>query len=232
MASKGGRPMIEGVVRYANDRINQAETQKLIAQLGKLDSKDRAPPSPRILKERQMFNAKCFKGGNQAQHAGDAIGQLWLVGLLDVKGYDETRLLDAARTWWRGREEAFQQLGHKTGNHERASRTSGTSTKESKLEKAYRKYESFLLDAADHDVDVLHDLMQPRLDGVPCMWAARLVQTEVLKHFLMPLTVLSCVADYDKLHAAKRAMLAMAGAEAMLRREDHDDDEPREQRAA
>lgn len=213
--TKGGRPAIDGVVRYANDRINHRETQKLIAQLGRAD-KDAGPPSPRILKERQMFNAKCFKGGNQAQHAGDAVGQLWLVGLLDIKGYDETKLLDAVRTWWRGREQSFKDLGPKTARYERASRTSNASTKLTKLERAYGRYDSLLSSASAYDTDVLHDLMQPRLEGAPCMWAARLVQTEVLKHFVLPLTVLAAASDYDRLDAAKRALLAMAGDEARL----------------
>jgi hypothetical protein len=214
--SKGGRPMIEGVVRYANDRINHRETQKLISQLGKGDPNDSAPPSPRILRERQMFNAKCFKGGNQAQHAGDAIGQLWLVGLIDIKGHDETKLLAAARMWWRGREAFYKGLDYKTARFERESRSSSHTTKLSKLEKAYERYESLLGAAEAYDADVLHDLMQPRVDGVPCMWAARLVQTEVLKHFILRLTVLACDADYGRLEAAKRALLAMAGREARL----------------
>lgn len=210
-----GRPMIEGVVRYASGRINQVETQKLIAQIAKADPKDSGPPSPRILRERQMFNAACFKGGKQAQHAGDAIGQLWLVGKLDIPGYDETKLLAAARLWWRGREEMFKHLACKTGSYERVSRTSGASTKPNKLEKAYARYQRFLLDASEFEQDCLADLMELR-NGESCWWATRIVQTEVLRNFVMPLTVLACAADYDKLDAAKRAIIAMAGVEALL----------------
>lgn len=207
--------MIEGVVRYANDRINHRETKKLLAQSRPSD-RDTAPPSPRILRERQIFNAKCFKGGNQAQHAGDAIGQLWLVGLLDAKGLDETKLLDAARTWWRGREMTFRELGSRSPEYERASRTSNRTTKQSKLERSFARYEAMLKQAPAYDVEVLHDLMQPRVDGVPCTWAARLVQTEVLRHFILPVALLACTDDYDLLAAAKRALLVMVGEESAV----------------
>lgn len=210
------RPQLEGVVRYANNRINQAETRKIVEQLGKVD-RDKAPPSPRIMRERQMFNAKCFKGGNQAQHAGDAIGRLWLVGRLDIKGYDESKLLSAARMWWKGREETFKDSGFASQNFERVSRTSNAPTAMTKMEKVFRRYESFLWDADDYDAKMLHDLMQPYLDGQPCLWAERIVQTEVLRHFVLPIAMLSCARDDDNLDAAKRALLAMAGAEAMVK---------------
>jgi hypothetical protein len=208
--------MLEGVIRYANKRINQRETAKLLAQAAKMGADD-GPPSPKILRERQMFNAKCFKGGNQAGHAGDAIGKLWLVGKLDIPGLDETRLLDAARRWWRGREEVFKGQQHKTARYERASRTSSETTKPNKLERDFYRYENMLRDADFDDCDALHDLMTARIDDVPCMWAARIIQTEVLKHFIMPVTVLACARDYDLLDAAKRAMVAMAGVEAIAR---------------
>lgn len=214
MANNVGRPMMEGVVRYANQRINQAETQRLRSQIAKDDN---GPPSPKILRERQMFNAKCFKGGNQAQHAGDVIGQLWLLGLLDVHGYDETRLLNAARLYWRGREEAYKSLGHKTAKFERASRTSGFNPKQNKLEKAYDRYGRFLLDAEEYDQDCFADLMAVDVDGNVSSWASRIIQTELLKFMRLPLALLATDDDYKKWAAAKRAIMAMAGAEALVR---------------
>jgi hypothetical protein len=198
--------MIDGVVRYASGRINNAEMRKLAAQAA---AGDTAPPSYKILRERQLFNAKCFKGGGQAQHAGDAIGQLWLVGKLDCKGWDDTKLLDAARRWWRGREEVLKDVAVKTARYERASRSSSSSAKPNKLERDYYRYESFLLDASDYDCECLADLMQPTLDSVPALWVRRIIETEVLRHFLLPTAELACVMDYDRLQSALSALRAM-----------------------
>jgi len=55
--SKGGRPMMEGVVRYANKRINYAETEKRVAQEQKEKSEnDSGNASPRIARERALRN--------------------------------------------------------------------------------------------------------------------------------------------------------------------------------
>jgi hypothetical protein len=97
------RPAIEGAVRYANGRINRIETEKLNKALTKAaENADNAPPSPKVHRERLLFNAVCFKGGGMGmQHAGDGIGQLWLVGELDIPGFDDTKLLNAggSRCW-------------------------------------------------------------------------------------------------------------------------------------
>lgn len=214
--AKGGRPMIADMVRYACGKINKAESDKLAAAIKKTDDgKDKAPASPRVGAVRDMFNARCFKGGRQAQHAGDAIGQLWLTGKLDVRGMDETRLLAATRCWWNGREEVLKDVASKPAKFERASRSSSSSAAPNKRERDYYRYEAFLRDANDYDYDMLKDLMDVSLEGHPPYWVARIIQTEVLRYFILPLVELACASDYDKLEAAKRAMIAMAGSEAV-----------------
>lgn len=216
--SKGGRPMLQDVVRYACGKINKAETDRQLqaAKIEKGRAYD-APPSPKVKAARDFFSARCFKGGGQGNHAGDAIGQLWLLGKLEVPDMDDTKLLTAARDWWYGRCITFKELGHKIGKHERASRTSNPSTKPSKPEREYERYESFLRDASDYDVACLHDLMEIDLDGNIAWWASRIIQTEILRFVRLPLVALASDDDYRKLEAAKRALMAMAGAEAMRR---------------
>lgn len=222
--SKGGRPMIEGVVRYANNKINYAEMEKRISQEQKQKGEnDAGNPSPRIARERALFSARCFKGGGQAQHAGDSVGQLWLVGMLDVPELDETKLLNAAREWWRAREIVLAEtdggfnIGSKVGAYERRARSGSKPMNETKADKLYRHYSSFLLDASDYERDCLLDLMTPDVDGVPCEWARRIVQTEVCKYFVMPVKLFATDRDYAMLEAAKAAMVAMAGVEARRR---------------
>jgi hypothetical protein len=112
----------------------------------------------------------------------------------------------------------FKELGHKVAQHERASRTSNVSTKLSKAEKTYEHYERFLRDASDYEADCLRDLMEVDLDGHVAWWASRIIQTEILRHVRLPLVELASDQDYDKLAAAKRALMAMAGAEAVRKR--------------
>jgi hypothetical protein len=217
--AKGGRPMLMDAVRYACGQINKAETNKRrAAQAKEKDGADKAPPSFRVKRNRDIFNVPCFKGGGQGNHAGDAIGQLWLLGKLDITGFDDTKLLDAARIWWHGRGIMFKGLDYKTAAYERASRTSNSSDKMSKPEREYARYNSFLLDASDFDQDCFADLMDTNIDGdFPC-WVARIIQTELLRYIRIPLLELACDADYHKLEAAKRGLLAMAGAEARIQK--------------
>ena len=133
MASKG-RPLLADVVRYACGQINKKETERLNAAQKKTDERP-APPSPRVRAARDLFSAKCFKGGNQGNHAGDPIGQLWLLGKLDMPDMDDTRLLITARDWWHARSIVFKDLAHKTAKYERASRTSSDNAKPSKTER-------------------------------------------------------------------------------------------------
>lgn len=217
--AKGGRPLMEGVVRYANKRINYNETQKRLAGESKVAAEnDTAPPSPRIKRERELFNALCFKGGGQSQHAGDAIGQLWLVGRLDAPDMDDIRVLDIVRRWWRGREAVFAEVGHKTARYERASRSSNATTKATKLERDYYHYNGFLMDAAPNEQDALIELMTPEVDGVPREWVSRIVQTEILKRLLLPVCMLSGENDEARWERAWRAIRAMAGVEARTER--------------
>jgi hypothetical protein len=216
--SKGGRPMIQDAVRWACGKINKAETARQLAVTRRAAGEtDAAPPSPKVRMSRDFFSGKWFKGGGLGNHAGDAIGQLWLVGRLDIDGMDETRLLNAARCWWHGREMTFKDLGHKTAKYERASRTSNSSAKATRAEQDYQRYEKFLLDAADYDRDVLFDLMQVDLDGEIAGWASRIIQTEIVRFIRLPIVLLAGPDDYAKLDAAKRALVAMAGAEAVKR---------------
>jgi hypothetical protein len=209
--------MLMDVVRYACGKINKAETDKLLAAVAKENGEqDKAPPSPKVKRNRDIFSVSCFKGGGQGNHAGDAIGQLWLLGKIDINGFDDVKLLDAARTWWHGRSVMFKGLDYKTATYERASRTSNQSAKLSKAEREYARYNSFLLDAADYDQDCLTDLMDTNIDGnFPC-WVSRIVQTELIRHIRLPIYELACDDDYHKLEAAKRALIAMAGAEARM----------------
>lgn len=213
--ARRGRPPLMDVVRYACDKINRKETEKLRASQAKGDKP--TPPSPRVRAARELFNAKCFKGGNQGNHAGDPIGQLWLLGKLDMPDMDETRLLSAARDWWHARSVVFKELAHKTAKYERASRTSGASTAKSKSEKAYENYTRFLLDASDYDVECLESLMEETLDGDIVSWVSRIIQTELLRFVRLPVAELACDADYAKLEAARRALRALAGAGALRR---------------
>jgi hypothetical protein len=215
--SKGGRPALEGVVRYQNGRINRIETERLGRALTKaIDNADNAPPSPKVSRERQLFNAICFKGGGLGmQHAGDGIGQLWLVGELDIPGFDDTKLLNAGRTWFRGREALLADTQARTANFERQDKGEGTG-KLTKIEREYYRYQSFLKDADFEDAKTLTDLMEPLLDGSPQHWVARIVQTRVLSYFKLPVALLAGDDDYAKLAAAKRALVAMAGHEARI----------------
>lgn len=213
--SKGGRPMIMDAIRYACGKINQKE----MAKAREVEAKRRpdataGEPSPKVRANRDLFNAKCFKGGGLGNHAGDAIGQLWLLGRIDVDGYDDVILLNAVRAWWHGRGVTFKALDYKTASHERASRSSSSSDKLSKPERDFRHYSSFLLDADDYEQDCLESLMETELDGEFPGWVSRLIQTELLKHIRLPIVALATDDDEDKLLAAKRAMLAMAGVEA------------------
>jgi hypothetical protein len=214
------RPAIEGAVRYRNGRINRIETEKLNKALTKAaENADNAPPSPKVNRERLLFNAACFKGGGLGmQHAGDGIGQLWLVGELDVPGMDDTRLLNAGRTWYRGRESMLAATQARTANYERQDRGEGT-TKLSKVEREYYRYQGFLNDASDYEARCLVDLMEPLVDGSPQHWVARIVQTKVLSFFKLPVALLAGDDDYAKLAAAKRALVAMAGHEARIERD-------------
>lgn len=212
--AKGGRPFLEGMVRYACGKINKLESDRAQREAKKVES-DAAPPSPKVRASRDFFSAKWFKGGGLGNHAGDAIGQLWLVGRLDIDGMDETRLLNAARCWWHGREMTFKDIGHKTAKYERASRTSNASAKATRAEQDYLRYERFLLDANDFERDCLADLMEVDLDGEIAGWASRIIQTEIVKKIRLPIVLLAYPRDYDKLEAAKRALVAMAGAESV-----------------
>lgn len=218
MTSRGGRPMLQDVVRYACGKINKAETERQIQSTKRANGEaDVAPPSPKVKAARDFFSARCFKGGGQGAHAGDAIGQLWLLGKLEMPDLDDTKLLQAARDWWYGRSVTFKDLGAKVGSPERASRTSNASTKLSKAEKTYEHYERFLRDASDFEAGCLHDLMEIDLDGNIAWWASRIIQTEILRYVRLPLVELASDRDYHMLEAAKRALMAMAGAEAMKR---------------
>lgn len=203
-----GRPPIADAIRYACKQINKAATEQARAE-------ETAPPSPRVAHARDLFNARCFKGGGFGNHAGDAIGQLWLLGKLDMPDMDETRLLDAARVWWHGRAQFFGEMGYKVAKFERASRTSNRSTKLSRPEREFQKYGALLLDAAEHDRDCLEDLMETTLDGEFASWASRIIQTELLKFVRLPVALLATPDDYAMLAGAARALRAMAGAEAI-----------------
>lgn len=208
-----GRPPIEDAIRYACGQINKAAMEKL-----KADNADIGPPSPRVDRARSLFSAPCFKGGRFGNHAGDAIGQLWLLGKLDMPDMDETRLLDAARIWWHGRAQFFGEVGFKVARFERASRTSNRSTKLSKPEREFQKYAALLLDAAEYDRDCLENLMETALDGEFQSWASRIIQTELLRFIRLPVALLATPDDYRRLDAALRALRAMAGAEAIRER--------------
>jgi hypothetical protein len=211
--------MLMDVVRYACGKINKAETDRALAAAAKASGEqEKAPPSPKVRASKALFSASCFKGGGQGNHAGDAIGQLWLLGKLDSNGFDDVKILEAARIWWHGRSVTFKGLDFKTATYERASRSSDTSSKLSKPEREYARYSSFLLDASDYEQDCLADLMSTNIDGDFLCWVSRIIQTELLRFARIPLAELACDDDYRKLDAAKRALLAMAGAEARLQR--------------
>lgn len=211
MANKGGRPMLEGVIRYASGKINRAATQQ--AQR----DRDVGEPSAKVVSARDFFSARCFKGGGKGANAGDAIGILWLLGKLDVPDMDDTVLLDCARRWWFGRAVAMRAVGHKTAKLESSSR-SEPSVKESKPEREYRRFEAMLLDASDYDSDCLRSLMETDLDGLMASWVSRIVQTETLRYVRLPLVELATDLDYHKLDCARRALVTMAGGEALKRK--------------
>jgi hypothetical protein len=218
MASKGGRPYVMDAIRYACGKINKAETDRQNAADAKHKKDGEAgTPSPKVKAARDLFSAGCFKAGGKGHHAGDAIGQLWLLGKLDTPDLDETILLDAARAWWHGRSIMFKGMDFKTASFERVSRTSNAPTKLSKPERDYQRYTKFLLDASDYEQDCLTDLMETNIDGEIRSWVSRIIQTELLKVMRLPLAELACDDDYAKLDAAKRALIAMAGVEAMRR---------------
>jgi hypothetical protein len=213
--SKGGRPYILDAVRYACGKINRAETEKALAADKKRSAKDDAGTvSPKVRRNRDLFNARCFKGGGQGSHAGDAIGQMWLLGLLEAPDMDDTRLLNAARAWWHGRSVMFKGLDYKTASYERKSPSSSHSTKLSKAEKDYQRYASFLLDASDYDQDCLASLMETTIDDDFPSWVSRIIQTELARHIRLPLVELATDLDKAMLAAAKRALIAMSGGEA------------------
>lgn len=214
--SKGGRPFIADAVRYACGKINRTETEKVQAAIAKQKGeKDKAPPSPKVKRNRDIFNVWCFKGGGHGNHAGDAIGQLWLLGKLDVPDMDETKLLDAARAWWHGRSIMFKGLDYKTARYERASRCSSQPTMLSRAEKDYLRYDALLADADHYDQDCLADLMSTTIDDEFPSWVSRIIQTELIRHIRLPLIELSTDKDDANLEAARRAMLAMAGVYAV-----------------
>ena len=216
MGSKGGRPYILDAVRYACGKINRSETEKAQAAAAKEASeKDKAPPSTKVKRNRDIFNVSCFKGGGQGNHAGDAIGQLWLLGMLDTPDMDETILLNAARAWWHGRSVMFKGMDFKTATYERASRTSNSSTKLSKPERDYQRYSSFLLDASDYEQDCLASLMETTIDDDFPSRVSRIIQTELARHIRLPVVELATDRDRSMLDAAKRALIAMAGGEAL-----------------
>jgi hypothetical protein len=214
--SKGGRPFIADAVRYACGKINRSETEKLqAAQSKERGEKDKAPPSAKVKRNRDIFNVSCFKGGGHGNHAGDAIGQLWLLGKLDIPDMDETKLLDAARAWWHGRSIMFKGLDYKTARFERASRSSSQSTRLSRAERDYEHYDRMLADADQYDQDCLASLMETTIDDNFPSWVSRIIQTELLRHIRLPLVELATDRDLAMLEAAKRALLAMAGATAL-----------------
>lgn len=207
-----GRPMIADVARYASGRINQNARAKIKPQ-----DNDAGNASPKVKRACDLFNAPCFKGGGQGhKHAGDAIGVLWLLGRLDVDGVDETRFLAAARAWWRGYEATYPEQGYKTANFERTSQSSAKSTKMSKDERDYAHYESILrANATDYERGCLYLLMKTNIDDDMPSWVSRVVQTDLLKFFRFPLLALAMDDDYRQLEAAKRALVAMIGEEAV-----------------
>lgn len=207
--------MLEDVVRYACGKINRSETDR--ARRTAERGKDAGEPSPRIVVARDFFNARCFKNGGKGSFAGDAIGILWLVGKLDVPDMDETALLDAARRWWFGRGVYFRANGHKMPKYERSSR-SEPSAKESKAERDYNRYEAALLDADPFDADCLRTIMETELDAVFGNWVSRVIQTAILGHVRIPVAFLASDEDERKFQCAKRALIAMSGAEAMKKR--------------
>jgi hypothetical protein len=209
--------MLMDVVRYACGQINKSESVKAQEAAKKAKDGERIPPSPKIKAARELFSARCFKGGNQGGHAGDPIGQLWLLGKLDMPDMDDARLLMTARDWWHARSIVFKDLAHKTAKYERASRTSNASADPTKTERSYYRYSSFLLDAADYDVDCLESLMEETLDGDIVSWVSRIIQTELLRFVRLPLAELACDDDYARLDAARRALRALAGAGALRR---------------
>lgn len=215
--SKGGRPMIEGVVRYANNKINYNELAKHDA------SKDNGTPSPKVKAERDLFNASCFQGGGHGGQCYDPIGQLFLVGKLDnVVGYRMSgepvdlpakRLLEEGRGYWTAREFYYREVGTAVGNPERSSRGTGV-TKATKLEREYLRYERLLSRTPQYDLDCLHEIMEVRGGefGLP---VSRIIQTGLLaKSFRLPMMELSCDKDEAILEAAKRALIALSGFQA------------------
>jgi hypothetical protein len=215
--NKGGRPRLEGLSRYACGKITKAENAERARKAAQaIDQRDVGVPSPKVRDERHLFNAKCFKGGGQGHHAGDAIGQLWLVGLLNIRGFDETKLLAVAREWWCGRSDVFGDVGPKVAKHERHSRGE-KSTKTTKSERAYYHYENQLLAAKQFDADCLRDLMEIR-DGQQCHWAARIIQDEIVAKIVGGrCAALSSSNDHQLLTCSMRALIVMAGVEAEAR---------------
>jgi len=215
--SRGGRPRLEGLSRYACGRITKAEQAERRRRAAKVIESDHAgSPSPRVRDERHLFSAKCFKGGGQGHHAGDAIGQLWLIGQLDTRGLDETKLLSIAREWWAGRADVFSDVGPKVAKHERTSRGE-RSTKTTKSERAYYRYENELRAAQPFDAECLRDLMEI-VDGQQCHWAARIIQDGIVGKIIgRGCATLATSNDHHLLKCAKRALIVMAGSEAEAR---------------
>jgi hypothetical protein len=215
--SKGGRPMIEGVVRYANNKINYNELAKHDA------SKDNGAPSPKIKAERDLFNAQCFQGGGHGAQCYDPLGQLFLIGKLNgIVGYRMSgapvdlpakQLLEDGRGYWNAREFYFREVGTKVGSHERSSRETGT-RKATKLEREYLRYDRLLKGTRQYDIDCLHEIMEVR-GGEFGMPVSRIIQTGLLaKSFRLPFAELSCDRDEAILEGAIRTLIALAGYSA------------------
>jgi hypothetical protein len=109
----------------------------------------------------------------------------------------------------------FKGMDYKTARYERASRTSNVDTRLTKAERDYVHYDRLLGDADEYDQECLADLMGTNIDGDFRSWVSRIIQTELSRHIRLPLAELDTDDDRRKLDAAKRAMVAMAGAEAI-----------------
>lgn len=214
MSNPNGRPMLEGVIRYANGRINQAETAKI------KDDEDKAPPNQRIIAERQLFNAACFQGGGHGKECHDPLGMLFLVGKLNgVVGYKMSgqevdlppkRILEDGRGYWNAREHFFREVGHKTASLERSSKETGT-RKANRLEKEYLRCQRLLKGCPQSDLDCLHEVMDTH-GGEFSQVVSRIVQTELIrKSFRLALAELATDKDEAILEAAKRALVILCG---------------------
>lgn len=213
--AKGGRPSIDGLVRYGGGRINYRASQREPSK--RQDNK----PNPRVEAERALFNAACFQGGGHGAQCFDPLGQLFLVGKLDkVIGYKASgepidlpakKLLEEGRGYWNAREYFFREVAPKSVSLERASRSSGTSVKATKLEREYLRYQRLLRRVSIYDIESLHEVMEVR-DGSFSLIVARIVQTELLrKSFRLPLPELASDRDEQIVASARRALVGLCG---------------------